>query len=121
MPWKSSKPSALDFDPNVPVCVRPAFKPKLFFSLFTFKLRRKSAHQDASCESVLHCFHTPMSISILAQPCDGMLDQPLDRIDMAPVKSPDRVTFNHGYRSDRSFIGSDIETEDSVPHFYNYH
>jgi hypothetical protein len=73
MPRKISKPGALDFDPDLFVCVRPSFEPKLFFSLFTFKLRWKSTHGDASGESVLHCFHTPMSISIPPQPFDGML------------------------------------------------
>ena len=121
MPRKIPKPGALDFDPDVLVCVRPSFEPELFLSLFTIKLRWKSTHEDAWCESVLHCFHTPMSISIPPQPFNGMLYQPLDRIDMAPVKSPDRVAFNQGYRSNRNFIGSDIETEDPVSHFYNYH
>jgi hypothetical protein len=121
MPRKTLEPGALDFDPDAFVCVRPSFEPKLFFSLFTFKSCWKSAHGDASCGNVFHCLHTPMSISILAQPFDGMPDQALDGIDMAPVKSPDHVAFDQGYRPNRHFIGPDIEAEDSVSHPYNYH
>jgi hypothetical protein len=120
MPRKILQPGALDFDPDVPVCVRPSLEPELLFSLFAFKFRWKTTNGDASSVGMLHGLNTPMSISIFLQPLYGILYGSFDGIDMAPVKSPDGVAFNQGDRSNGCFVRSDIKAEDSVSHFYYY-
>ena len=39
---------------------------------------------------------------------------------MAPIESLNRIALNYSNRSYSCAIGSDIETEDSVSHFYYY-
>jgi hypothetical protein len=116
MPRQILKPRSLYFDPDTLVCIRPSFEPKLLFSLFAFKSRWKSRHRNAlTC--VRHYLNKPIGVSILSQPVEGIL-QAFDGIDMAAVESPNRIVLNKGDRSDSGFLGSDIETEDSVSHFY---
>jgi hypothetical protein len=60
----------LDFDPDAPIRIGPAFEPKLLFSLFAFKFRWKSTHGEALDASVFHYLNTPIGISILSQPVE---------------------------------------------------
>ena len=92
MPRQILKPRSLDFDPDATVGIRPSFEPKLLFSLLAFKLRWKSTHRN-SLTRVRDRLDTPISVSILSQPVEGIL-QAFDGIDMAPVKSPNRVVFD---------------------------
>jgi hypothetical protein len=119
MPRKILKPRPLDFDSDASVRIRPSFEPKLLIPLFAFKFGWKSAHRSAVRVRIFHDLNLPIGISILSQPVEGIL-QPFDGIDMAPVKTPDRVIFDEGNRFNRSPIGADIETEDSVSHIYGY-
>jgi len=64
---------------------------------------------------IFHYFNAPIRLPIVWHSVEGML-QPFDRIDMAPVKSPDGVVLDEGNGPDRGRIRSNIETEDSVAH-----
>jgi hypothetical protein len=80
------QPRTLDFDPDTPIRIGPSFETKLLFSLFAFKFRRKATHEEALKGTVFHYLNTPVGVSILLQPVDGIL-QPLKGIDMIAVKS----------------------------------
>jgi len=82
MPRKILKPRSLNFDPDASVGIRPSFEPKLLFALLAFKLCWKSTHRNA-LTGIRRRLNTPIGVSILSQPVEG--------IDMAPVKSPNRV------------------------------
>src|ERR1700675_2199577 len=92
MPRQILKPRSLDFDPDASVGIRPSFEPKLLFSLLAFKLCWKSTHRNA-LTGIRRRLNTPIGVSILSQPVEGIL-QAFDGIDMAPVKSPNRVVFD---------------------------
>ncbi len=47
IPWKIMQPCSLDFDPDASIRIGPSFEPKLLFSLFAFKFRRKATHGQA--------------------------------------------------------------------------
>ncbi len=64
---------------------------------------------------IFHYFNAPIRISVVSRSFEGML-QPLDGVDMAPVKSPDGIVFDESNGPDRGPIRSNIETEDSVAH-----
>jgi len=86
VPRQILKPRSLDFDPDASVGIRPSFEPKLLFALLAFKLCWKSTNRNA-LTSVCRRLNTPIGVSILSQPVEGIL-QAFDGIDMAPVKSP---------------------------------
>jgi hypothetical protein len=46
------QPRTLDFDPDTPIRIGPSLEPKLLFSLFAFKFRRKSTHDLATYTGV---------------------------------------------------------------------
>jgi hypothetical protein len=119
MPRKILNPRPLDFDLDASVRIRPSFEPKLLFSLFAFQFCWKSTHRSAVRVRISHDLNPPIGVSILSQPVEGIL-QAIDGINMAPVKTPDRVVFDYGNRPDSHLIRSDIKTEDSVSHVYDY-
>jgi hypothetical protein len=119
MPRQILKPSSLDFDPYAPVCVGTSFEPELLISFFAFKFRRKSTHRETLNGIVFHYLDTPVRISILPPPLEG-IHQPIDGIDVAQVKSLDQVVFDEGNRSNCCLVGSDVKAEDSVSHFSFY-
>ena len=80
------QPRSLDFDPDTPIRIGPSFETKLLFSFFAFKFRRKSTHGEALYGTVFHYLNTPVGVSILPQPVDGIL-QPFKGKDMTAVKS----------------------------------
>jgi hypothetical protein len=86
MPRQILKPRSLDFDPDAPVCVGTSFEPELLISFFAFKFRRKSTHRETLNGIVLRYLDTPVRISILTPPLEG-IHQPIDGIDVAQVKS----------------------------------
>jgi hypothetical protein len=88
MPRQILKPRSLDFDPYAPVCVGTSFEPELLISFFAFKFRRKSTHRETLNGIVLRYLDTPVRISILTPPLEG-IHQPIDGIDVAQVKSLD--------------------------------
>ena len=92
MPRQILKPRPLDFDPDASVVIRPSFEPKLLFSLLAFKLCWKSTHRSA-LTGVRRRLNTPIGVSILSQPVEGIL-QAFDGIDVAAIKSPNRVVLD---------------------------
>lgn len=119
MPRKILQPSPLNLDPNVPVRIRPSFKPELLFPLFAFERRWKSLRRRIFGMRIFHYFDAPIRIAIAPKSLDGML-QPFDSVDMAPVKSSDGVVLNQSNGPDRILVRSNIETEDSVAHTSHY-
>jgi hypothetical protein len=91
MPGQIVKECPLDFDLDLIVSIRLSFEPKLLFSFLAFKIRWKSTRGKAPGLSVFHRLNTPIGISMLSRSLDGILYQPFDGIDMALVKSPNRV------------------------------
>src|ERR1700674_5775262 len=69
---------------------------------------------------VFDCLSTPMLLSMLSDPFGGILCQPFDEIDMAPIKPRDRVVFDQCDSFECDPIQCDIEAVDTIPHGYNY-
>jgi hypothetical protein len=120
MPWKFVKPCALDFDTNLAVYIGLSFERELIVVLFATDHRWKSAQGTAPSRLVSNYLSAPM-FSSMRRTFSGIVDQSFDGIDVARIKSPDRIVLHHGNSFTRRPVGDDKETVNAVSHNYNYH
>jgi hypothetical protein len=114
------KPRALDFDTHRTICIGLSFEQKLILTLIAPDHCWKSVKGTPLSRFVSDCPSTPM-FSGMRRSFGGIVGQSFDGIEVARIKSPDRVVLYHGNSFTSRPIGYDEETVNTVPHGYNYH